>query len=266
MCATTYTIRHSATVCVYFKPPEKSSYKQKKNNKGNLSGNICNINFEVMKMSAQLEKHEKLVEKLKSQIKNLGYSQKEFADLYFKKGVTGRDVAGEPSEEDLSKHYDRFKKTLKPLKPLKTRKNATPDKIIGYINFACSLLEESEKNGRYTTADRSAAHCFIVEVKTRVSFNKLPSTDGCEKEALDSIYTLFDSFRKIAKQASFEGVKFVKLFAPFVNEILRPFTSRWHNKITNESKKEFRTDLKQLQKKIKMFLEENEVKAISCNL
>ena len=106
--------------------------------------------------------------------------------------------------------------------------------------------------------DRKAAWELYVELLTRVATQHLEPEHGDEQSALDSIYKLFDLTRHTLK--NHEGcVEFTKIAVVVLNQVIRPFTAKWHQRSlanafedTNQ-RLEFRTDLAALQKKLRSF-------------
>lgn len=86
---------------------------------------------------------------------------------------------------------------------------------------------------RSDPTERKAAWSLYVELVTRVSVQPLPSEEGSIREALSSLYSLFDSTREILKAAgpdvgaaglnSVGGIAILTL-----NKGLRPFLTKWH--------------------------------------
>ena len=56
-----------------------------------------------------------------------------------------------------------------------------------------------------------------------------PNT-GDEKTALDSIYSLFATTRTILKEKGRNADQFTKVAIIVLNQIIRPFTAKWHKK------------------------------------
>lgn len=77
-------------------------------------------------------------------------------------------------------------------------------------------------------ADRAAAWDLYVELLTRVTTQQLAPEDGDEKTALDSVYALFRLTREILRRHGAGCGEFAKLAIPVLNQVIRPFTARWH--------------------------------------
>lgn len=92
--------------------------------------------------------------------------------------------------------------------------------------------------GTWTPNDieRKAAWEMYVELVTRISVQKLPSEEGLLREALSSLYTLFNSTRQILRkygpsvaQPKFDGdLSFGQLAISILNHSLRPLLTKWH--------------------------------------
>ena len=79
-------------------------------------------------------------------------------------------------------------------------------------------------------SDRAAAWELYVELLTRITTQLLPTEDGDEKSALDSVHALFPLTRQILRAHGPDcgEFEFAKLAIPVLNQIIRPFTARWH--------------------------------------
>ena len=76
--------------------------------------------------------------------------------------------------------------------------------------------------------DREAAWELYVEMLTRIVTQPLPAEYGDEKTALDSVFSLFGITREILRRKGRECVEFTKIAVIVLNQIVRPFTARWH--------------------------------------
>jgi hypothetical protein len=77
-------------------------------------------------------------------------------------------------------------------------------------------------------ADQSAAWELYIELLTRVSTQYLQPEHGDEKTALESIHVLFSLTREIMKRYNRDCQDFAKIAIPVLNQIIRPFTAKWH--------------------------------------
>jgi hypothetical protein len=101
--------------------------------------------------------------------------------------------------------------------------------------------------------DRHAAWDLYVELLTRITTQHLAPEDGDEKTALESVHALFPLTREILKRHGSGAGQFAKLAIPVLNQIIRPFTAKWHRlSVTGafgqpERCREFRAELSTLQ-------------------
>lgn len=105
--------------------------------------------------------------------------------------------------------------------------------------------------------DKIAAWEMYVELITRVAVVPLANNYGDEKTALDSIYSLFSCTRNLIKTYGRKGQTFSKLAVLVLNQVIRPFTTRWHrvsmDGFDDLQKDSFRTDLKILQTELNKY-------------
>jgi hypothetical protein len=107
--------------------------------------------------------------------------------------------------------------------------------------------------------DRAAAWELYVELLTRITTQYLPPEDGDEKTALDSVHTLFPLTREILRRHGTGCGEFAKLAIPVLNQVIRPFTAKWHPlSLAGAFKKpahcaEFRRELAALQLKLRNY-------------
>ena len=101
--------------------------------------------------------------------------------------------------------------------------------------------------------DKTAAWEMYVELLTRITTQPLPKDDGDEATALSSTYSLFSITREILKEHGRHGREFSRLAVIVLNQIIRPFTAKWHRLSTQgafeteELCTVFREDLEALQ-------------------
>ena len=113
-----------------------------------------------------------------------------------------------------------------------------------------------ETEWKPTDSDKDAAWDLYVELLTRIAIQPLAVQDGIEKAALESIYSLFQTTRTILKVRGRQCVEFTKLAVVVLNQIVRPFTARWHRISIEggfddpEVRKHFRHELECLQKQL----------------
>lgn len=101
--------------------------------------------------------------------------------------------------------------------------------------------------------DREAAWELYIELLTRITTQCLLPEHGDEKAALESVYAIFPQTREILRHRGSGCGEFAKLAIPVLNQIIRPFTAKWHRlslegAFDDKDKcKEFRDDLSTLQ-------------------
>lgn len=84
--------------------------------------------------------------------------------------------------------------------------------------------------------ERNAAWEMYVELITRISVAELKPGEGLLREALSSLYTLFDTTRKIlrkygpsvAQPKGEDNLSFGYLAVAILNVVLRPVLAKWH--------------------------------------
>lgn len=109
-------------------------------------------------------------------------------------------------------------------------------------------------------AIRQAAWALYVEMLTRIAVQPLGEDEGDEKAALASLHSLFETTRQVLKEAGPGSVRFAAVAIPFLNQVLRPLTAKWHPRLiagaldTPAGKTEFREDLKLIRKLINGYL------------
>jgi hypothetical protein len=107
--------------------------------------------------------------------------------------------------------------------------------------------------------DRAAAWDLYIELLTRITTQSLAPEEGDEKAALDSVYALFPLTREILRRHGSGAGEFAKLAIPVLNQIIRPFTAKWHRaSLAGEFGKpvrcvEFRSELALLQSKLRNY-------------
>jgi hypothetical protein len=107
--------------------------------------------------------------------------------------------------------------------------------------------------------DRAAAWELYVELLSRVTTQRLLPQDGDEKAALDSVFALFPLTRDILKRHGAGCTEFAKIAIPVLNQVIRPFTARWHRQSLQVAFEDasrcaaFRHDLAQLQPQLRAY-------------
>lgn len=172
-----------------------------------------------MKNRELYEENRKEIHELISSEK--GLSQRKFADDYYGY-VTGTNDS-DPSE--LESHFERFKKLISP-----SADSRSPERISSYLRF---FKEKYQKDGTHTPFDRDAAWAMFVEIDTRIATQKF--NHGDIKAGLASLAALFTLNREISKQYGHRCRRYYELTNSYLNEHLRPFTSK-HHQLISENK------------------------------
>jgi len=81
-----------------------------------------------------------------------------------------------------------------------------------------------------TEDDQTAAWEMYVELLTRITTQPLEEGTGDEDTALTSIYNIFPITREILKNKGRQAESFTKVAIIVLNQIIRPFTAKWHKK------------------------------------
>ena len=105
--------------------------------------------------------------------------------------------------------------------------------------------------------DRAAAWELYVELLTRVTTQYLSPEDGDEQAALESVYVIFPLTREILRRHGSGSGEFAKLAIPVLNQMIRPFTAKWHRRSLAgafkdpERCRDFRAELSALQPRLR---------------
>jgi len=108
-------------------------------------------------------------------------------------------------------------------------------------------------------ADKDASWDLYVELLTRITTQPLPKEHGDEQTALNSVFSLFAITRDVLKKHGRDAGEFSKIAIVVLNQIIRPFTAKWHKlslagAFDDEQKcNEFRDELRELQKKLRIY-------------
>ena len=101
--------------------------------------------------------------------------------------------------------------------------------------------------------DKDAAWELYIELLTRITTQRLPAEQGDELTALESVHALFGLTREVLKRQGRDCVQFTKIAIVVLNQIVRPFTAKWHKTSLEEAFDDpakcrlFRTELELLQ-------------------
>ena len=107
--------------------------------------------------------------------------------------------------------------------------------------------------------DRDAAWELYVEMLTRIVTQPLPYDVGDDKAALDSVHSLFPITREILRRRGRPTVNFSKVAIPVLNQVVRPFTAKWHREslagaFDDDARRgEFRRELATLQEELRNY-------------
>jgi hypothetical protein len=108
-------------------------------------------------------------------------------------------------------------------------------------------------------ADKIASSEMYTELITRISTQFLRPEEGDEEAALKSLYSLFETTRQIIRKNGPGCIEFAKVAVVILNQVLRPFTAKWHKrfllnkKLSVMERKQFRDELEQIQKNIRNY-------------
>ena len=111
----------------------------------------------------------------------------------------------------------------------------------------------------FNQADRKAAWELYIEMLTRIATQPLPTETGDEKTALESVYRLFGITREILKRHGPGTIEFSKVAIPVLNQVVRPFTAKWHKKSLDgaldkkSQRAAFRSELQMLQRELRKY-------------
>jgi hypothetical protein len=100
--------------------------------------------------------------------------------------------------------------------------------------------------------DKNAAWELYVELITRVSTQRVLPDEGDEAAALQSIHNLFALTRETIKRHGRYSINFTRIAVVVLNQKVRPFTAKWHQRIVAGSlaeadRRAFRAELADLQ-------------------
>ena len=122
------------------------------------------------------------------------------------------------------------------------------------LNFRAVELEIS-----FQEADNNAAWDLYVEMLTRIVTQPLPAEAGDEKTALESVYSLFPTTREILRHHGRASIQFSKVAVPVLNQVVRPFTAKWHKESlagafdSEIKRRKFREELQALQTDLRYY-------------
>ena len=120
-------------------------------------------------------------------------------------------------------------------------------------------LQVAQVELAFQQTDRDAAWELYVEMLTRIVTQPLPAEAGDEQTALDSVYSLFPTTREILRRRGQGAAEFSKVAIPVLNQVVRPFTAKWHKEslagaFGDEAKRlGFREELESLQEELRNY-------------
>jgi hypothetical protein len=107
--------------------------------------------------------------------------------------------------------------------------------------------------------DKAAAWELYIELLTRITTQGLHFEHGDEKTALSSIHSIFGITRDVMKNNGRHCFEFTKIAIVILNQVVRPFTAKWHGLSIKGSFEEadkcteFRTELEELQTVLRIY-------------
>ncbi len=107
-----------------------------------------------------------------------------------------------------------------------------------------------------TDHERRAAWDLYVELATRVATQPLHDEQGADGSALASLHALFGVTRGVLKQYGPGAQNFARVAVAVLNEVLRPFLSRWHprldaqGRVPEAERAAFRAELREMQRQL----------------
>ena len=122
------------------------------------------------------------------------------------------------------------------------------------LNLKAVQLEVS-----FQEVDKDAAWDLYVEMLTRIVTQPLPPEAGDEQAALTSVHSLAPATRDILRHHGRASIQFSKVAVPVLNQVVRPFTARWHRESLAGSfehknkRKQFREELASLQVELRNY-------------
>ena len=76
--------------------------------------------------------------------------------------------------------------------------------------------------------DKAAAWELYIELLTRITTQNLHIEHGDEMTALTSIHSIFSITRDVMKNNGRHCIEFTKIAIVVLNQVVRPFTAKWH--------------------------------------
>lgn len=107
--------------------------------------------------------------------------------------------------------------------------------------------------------DKQVAWLIYTELRSRVTTQDLPYSDGQDAAALESVYTLFKTTRDAVNKQGLNCQIVAHVAFCMLNKVVRPFTAKWHLRnvsgklVNNDERNEFRRELEALKIKLRRF-------------
>lgn len=107
--------------------------------------------------------------------------------------------------------------------------------------------------------DKQVAWLIYTELRSRVTTQDLPYSDGQDAAALESVYTLFKTTRDAVNKQGPNCQIVAHIAFCMLNKVVRPFTAKWHLRnvsgklVNNDERNEFRRELSTLKTKLRLF-------------
>lgn len=107
--------------------------------------------------------------------------------------------------------------------------------------------------------DKDAAWELYIELLTRITTQPLALEEGDEKTALESVHKIFGLTRETIKHHGRDCIEFTKIAVVVLNQIIRPFTAKWHRLALKDAFSDreqcltFRRGLSELQDKLRNY-------------
>jgi hypothetical protein len=128
-------------------------------------------------------------------------------------------------------------------------------KKVGLTSLKVNLQFIEAEFNLVNSADQDAAWEMYVELITRVATQDLHHGDP--KTALESLSKLFAITRDILKNKGRNAINFAKIAVVILNQVVRPFTSKWHPQMAELENEEnlilFKSELQNVQKEVKKY-------------
>lgn len=137
----------------------------------------------------------------------------------------------------------------------------TIKKAFGHFHLDKVKIGPRFANAKFSfkDVDREAAWDLYVEMLTRITTQPLLASHGDEKTTLESVHSLFSTTRGILRRHGRRTIQFSKIAIPVLNQVVRPFTAKWHKQNLAggfkdaATRQQFRLDLASLQSDLRNY-------------